>query len=105
MLQLFDDYFRQIEMPGPIVQRAHDIYRMFSEFIPQPLRNVFVSDLYDDTGTRRYTSLWLAAGNRLLESKRFVTEDNLDSMKLAKNVDYIEITKKELVDFTGSSTP
>jgi hypothetical protein len=106
MLATFTSYFQKIEMPKAVIERAEEICNTFSTFIPQPIEKVFVSDAYEQPSQiRRYDSLWLHAGGKVLESKKFLVSSNIDVVSLKTGVGYIEISAVELSSLGGSSTP
>ena len=57
MLESFYDYFREIEMPRPIVDRAEQLCNEFALVLPNAIDRVLVTDLYDPQGVRRYVNL------------------------------------------------
>ncbi len=104
MLEKFEAYFRAIEMSETLQQRAEQVCMGFRAFIPAEIDRVFVTDGYDEAGVRRYQNLWLASGNLVMESKRFVTLDNIDFAWLETRIRYMEIQKTELSDINGETT-
>ena len=104
MLEVFKDYFSSIEMPGVIQERADQLCTQFSSLIPGAVERVFVTDSYDAGSVRRYHSLWLVSGNIAMESKNFLTSDNIDFVNLAAGILYIEIYKSELENLQGPTT-
>jgi hypothetical protein len=104
MLEQFAAYFHRIEMPQPIIERAEAVCNTFKEFIELPITAVFVSDAYEQPGgIRRYDSMWLLAGNNIMECKRFVVQTNIDAMRHNK-IFHIEFTAIDLPDLRGPST-
>src|SRR5271166_5027010 len=104
MLEGFLDYFRQIEMSETMQRRAEDLCSEFGRLIPTPIRHVFVSDVYDGEGVRRYQNLILVSGKVLMESKNFVVSDNIDFLDMDCGVKLVEIFKGELKDIFGQAT-
>jgi hypothetical protein len=104
MLEPFANYFHQIEMPQPIIDRAEAICATFGRFIPGTPTAVFVADAYEQpTNARRYTSLWLFAGKTLMESKQFIVNSNLDFIPLDR-VEYVELVGNGIDNLHGPFT-
>jgi hypothetical protein len=105
MLENFRGYFGEIEMPGPIVERAEQICTAFDQAIELPLEDVFVCDVFEAEGARRFTSLWLRTPSYFIEAKNFVVAQQID-FTTASGTDYVEFTRSDLVnlDQTGPGT-
>jgi hypothetical protein len=104
MLQQFYDYFREIEMASAIQERADQLCNEFARLIPAPIERVFVNDLYDPQGIRRYLNLELVGGGILMEFKNFVVADNIDFLDLNGGVKWIEMHKGELKEVYGETS-
>jgi hypothetical protein len=98
------EYFREIEMASALQERAVQLCNEFATFIPAKIERVFVTDLYDPQGVRRYLNLELVAGGILMECKNFIVSDNIDFLDLRGGIKWIEITKNELKDIDGQTT-
>ncbi len=71
MLEPFEDYFKEIEMPTPLRERARQLCAEFASILPAKPERVFVTDGYDPEGIRRYFNLWVLGGNIISEYKNF----------------------------------
>jgi hypothetical protein len=94
MLEGFLEYFRQIEMPEAIQRRAEDLCGEFIRFIPTPISRVFVTDVYDGGGVRRYQNLILVSGKLIMECKNFIVSDNIDFLDMDCGVKWFEVVKE-----------
>jgi hypothetical protein len=105
MLEPHVEYFRQIGMPQPIIDRAQSVCNFFRRSIPGPVSHVFIGDAYEDpSGIRRYTSLWLHSANVIMECKNFVIDRNIDFVDIRSRVVYISFSTIELDELQGVST-
>src|SRR5271154_2329922 len=105
MLEEFLHYFQKLEIPEPIQRRAEELCTEFGKLIPTPIRRVYVTDLYDGEGIRRYQNLILVSGSVLMECKNFIVSDNIDFIDMECGVKISEITKWELKNiYEDSST-
>src|SRR5258708_5242521 len=95
MLEAFEDYFKEIEMPSPLRERARQLCNEFATILPAKPERVFVTDSYDQEGVRRYHSLWISSGNVISEYKNFAVQDNVDFLNLSCGVRWIEVTKAD----------
>jgi len=104
MLEQFTEYFRLIEMPRPFIERAEAVCNTFREFIGPPIDAVFVCDAYENPNSRRYTSLWLFVGNRLIECKNFVAKSEIDTTGPNPGIRHIEVSANNLSELRGAAT-
>jgi hypothetical protein len=104
MLEKFYEYFREIEMPSAIRERAEQLCNEFALFLPRRIDRVFVNDLYDQQGVRRYLNLELVGQSVLMECKNFILSDNIDFLNLDEGIKWIQIDKNELNNVSGETS-
>jgi hypothetical protein len=104
MLEPFEDYFKEIEMPTPLRKRAPQLCNDFTTILPGKPERVFITDAYDSEGVRRYHSLWVVSGNVISEFKNFAIQDNVDFVNLSCGVRWLDITKTDLKEITGPTS-
>ena len=104
MLEPFEDYFKEIEMPTPLRVRARQLCGEFASILPGKPERVFVTDAYDQEGVRRYHSLWILSANVISEYKNFAVQDNIDFLNLSCGVRWLEVQKTDLKDLTGPTS-
>ncbi len=104
MLQSFNDYFREIELPKPLIEKAQQICDVYAEAFEGPLTDLVVCDHFEPEGARRYTSLWLRLGRYVVEAKNFVTEQNID-FTLVDRLEYVEFVRSDLTPFDKHTSP
>jgi hypothetical protein len=104
MLEKFAEDFRHIEMPQTLQGRAEQLCREYVTLISGDVDHAFVDDRYDDQGVRRYNSLFIVAGGIMSELREFISENNIDFVKLSR-AKWITIRKYEFEPASGVTTP
>ncbi len=78
----------------PIINRVDTLLKTFTELCPSEIKEIFISEYIKDDGTRDYENLWFFSDNYMMESKRFITDDNFDITPYNKSVRYMEMLKQ-----------
>lgn len=91
----FERYLNEIAMPDPFKQRVDKLLTDFAPLHPQPLQQIFVTDLFDAENMRRYQNVWLFSQDFMMEMKNFIASEQIDFMRLTKNIHYVEVLKVE----------
>jgi hypothetical protein len=104
MLETFYDYFREIEMASALQERAEQLCNEFARLMPSPIEKVFVTDLYDPQGVRRYQNLEMVGRGIWMECKNFLVSDNMDFLNMNCGVKWVQIDKTELKGLYGETS-
>jgi len=96
--KLKDDFYKYLATIGittkPLVTRVQFSYDLASTVCPEEIEGIFVCDVIDAEGNRKYTNLWFFSKGYCMESKNFMSEDNIDIMP-SQNVVYCQITLRD----------
>jgi len=96
-------YYQLLSLTQPVRTRIESILAQIRAMCPEELKDIFVSDLVQQDGTRIYQSLWTFSDS--FASEAFLAPDGVVSFDLVRhraNVTRIEI---EMKDFGWDSPP
>ena len=82
-------YFEEIGMSPVARGRAEEMISLMAGLFDVPIKDVFISDRFDEKGIRSHESLFAITEEYLLESQNFMTNTRVD-LALISNVEYIE---------------
>ena len=72
----FDRYLKQIGISQLFYERSERVVEVLSRVIGEDVLDIFVSDYFDGEGKRNYEDLLLFTRNRIVEVKKFLTQDH-----------------------------
>ena len=72
----FTQYLNQIGIIGFYYDRTQNVIEVLSRVIGEDVLDIFVSDYLDGEGKRNYEDLLLFTQQRIIEVKRFLTQDH-----------------------------
>jgi hypothetical protein len=104
MLEKYAAYFRDIEMPQALQERADQLCSEYITLLAGDVDHVFIDDYYDDQSIRRYNSMFIVAGGILSELRSFISDSNIDFVKLSR-AKWVTVRKYELGIVSGVTTP
>ena len=88
-------YLNDIGITDLFEDKAKAIYSFYNKIYPDSIQDIFVSEYIDEEGKRQYENLWFFTSTAFMESKNFLTEDNIDAAPYSKKFRHWTIEKKE----------
>ncbi len=89
------DYLRTIGIKDLFLDRCKEIFNFYQQIYPDQIKDIFVSEYLDKEGNRQYESIWFFSETTVMEAKKFLEEDDFDSVPLNKQVKYWSVKKTE----------
>lgn len=90
MKESFNNYFETIQAPDILISRAEALISIAQSLFSFDVDDVFVNTMKNKEQID-YSSLWLFAGDRLMECKEFLTRQDIDIVKLGSNQKYFNL--------------
>lgn len=96
---LDENYLRDLEL-DEYSDRINEIV-LFYENLNIEIRDIFISEYTTGDGKRVFESLWLFNDSKMMESKKFMSEDYFDLIEIDTFVHWV--LKKENFDFQNDA--
>ncbi len=97
------DYLEAIGIKDVFLDRCKKIFNFYQQIYPDQIKDIFVTEYLDKEGNRQYDSIWFFSETMVMEAKKFLEEDDFDSVPLNKQVKYWSVKKTEY-DFISATT-
>jgi hypothetical protein len=91
MKREFEEYLVAIQVPNALKARIETILEYIGAICDEEMVEIFVTDYMKEDGTREYENLLFFSNTFVIESKRFVTDDDLDIALLKDGVYYFSV--------------
>lgn len=78
MNERFLSYLRSLGLTAVLTERIEDVFKFYEEICPEEIKDIFVTDLIRDDGSREFVNLWFFSKTFAMEAKEFATKDDFD---------------------------
>lgn len=90
MKDSFKNYFETIQAPATLINRAEALISVSQSLFALEADDIFVNTMKNKDQIE-YSSLWIFAGDRLVECKEFLSKQDVDIVKLGSNLKYYNL--------------
>ncbi len=95
MKEEFSAYLESIGIAKPLQERIEQIYEFYSEFCPEEITRLFVTDYIKDDGSREYENLWFFTPSFCMEAKQFILKNSFDMDAISKRILNWEVQSRD----------
>lgn len=97
------EYLNSIGIKDLFLNRCKEVYNFYQQVYPDQIKDIFVTEYLDKEGVRLFESLWFFSETMVMEAKKFLSEDDFDSVPLKHQIRYWNIKKTDY-DFIMATT-
>ena len=98
----FNKYLEAINLPIAIRERIETIADYVALLCDEELGEIFVSDYFQEDGTRQYENILFFSASYVVEAKSFVTDVDLDIAPIADGIYYVNLSAQNY-DFRNAT--
>jgi hypothetical protein len=95
MKREFEEYLRAINMPNAFMERIENLFPYVHLLCPDDITTLFVTDYFQQDGTREYGSAFFFSEHFVCEAKQFVAENDIDITPLKNEVYYVVLKTQD----------
>lgn len=91
----FIPYLESLELPALILVKIESIFNFYKDYCKEEITNIFITDYFNNDGSRIFENLWFFSKSYCMEAKQFITMDDFDMTPINKRIVYWNIKKQD----------